>query len=308
MKSKIRVPVFILCLLSVTIFPSQLWAAMDVVTTTTDLAAIVRAVGGDRVKVSAIGKGNEDPHFIEPKPSFMMMLGRAKLLFLIGLELEIWLKPLIEGSRNLAIQQGGPGYVDCSQSVEVKEIPKTRVDPSMGDVHPFGNPHYWLDPENGVKIAELVARKLAEVDPAGQAIFQKNLESFRSEISGKIPGWKTKFAAFKNKSIACFHSSWIYFTEAFGLEILGYVEPRPGVPPTGRELASLVAVMKAKGVKVILREQYHSDRFANMVADKAGGKVVIMPASVESMREIKTYADLIESVVSLAADGLKAQQ
>mgnify|MGYP001323219058 CR=1 FL=1 len=283
-------------------------AAIEVVTTTTDLLSIVRSIGGERVRASSIGKGNEDPHFVEPRPSFMMTLGRARLLFCIGLELEIWLKPLIDGARNMTIQPGSPGYVDCSQAVEIKEIPQTRVDPSMGDVHPLGNPHYWLDPENGIRIAALAAQKLSEADPEGAAEYRKNFEAFKTDLESRIPRWQELLAGFKNRAVACFHSSWIYFTDAFDLKIIGYVEPRPGVPPTGSELARLVFAMKTANCKLILREQYHSDRFANMAAEKAGGTVLVMPASVGAETDIRSYADLIDSIVNRAAEGLKAQQ
>ncbi len=289
-------------------FSSHLFAAVEVVTTTADLAAIVKTVGGDRVRVAAIGKGYEDPHFVEPKPSYMMQLSRARLLFCIGLELEIWLKPLIEGARNLTIQPGSVGYVDCSTVIDVKEVPKTRVDPSMGDVHPLGNPHYWLDPENGCRIADLAAQKLSEVDPAGAATFAANAKAFRADIQSRLPRWREKLSGFKNRAVACFHSSWIYFTDAFGLQIVGYVEPRPGVPPTGRELASLVARMKTGGVKIILREQYHSDRFANMVADKTGGRVIVLPASVGAEPRLGTYTDLFDALVEKVSAALADQQ
>jgi len=285
-----------------------IYGAIEVVTTTTDLAAIVKAVGGERVRVSAIGKGHEDPHFVEPKPSYMMQLSRARLLFCVGLELEIWLRPLIEGARNLTIQPGSAGYVDCSTVIDIKEIPKTRVDPSMGDVHPLGNPHYWLDPENGCRIADLAAQKLSEVDPPGAAIFATNAKAFRVDIESRLPNWRAALSGFKNRGVACFHSSWIYFTEAFGLQIVGYVEPRPGVPPTGRELASLVAQMKARGVKTVLREQYHSDRFANMVAEKAGGNVVVLPASVGAEARLATYADLFDVLIEKVSVALAHQQ
>lgn len=283
-------------------------AAVEVVTTTTDLKAIVEAVGGDRVRVVSIGKGNEDPHFVEPRPSFLMTLSRARLLFCIGLELEIWLKTLVEGARNLEIQPGNPGYVDCSRSIDVKEIPQMRIDPSMGDVHPKGNPHYWLDPDNGVRIGALVAQKLSETDPAGAEKFGNNFEAFKKDLESRIPGWKAEFTGFANRTVACFHGSWLYFTDAFDLKIVGHVEPRPGVPPTGRELAQLVSSMKGSGCKLILRERYHSDRFSNMAAEKAGGKVLVLPSSVGAEPGIRTYADLIDTVVRRVADGLKEQQ
>lgn len=281
---------------------------VDVVTTTTDLQAIVQAVGGDRVKVVSIGKGHEDPHFVEPKPSYMMTLGRARVLFCIGLELEVWLKPLLEGARNLEIMPGNHGYVDCSHAIDVKEIPTVRVDPSMGDVHPLGNPHYWLDPGNGIRLAEFIAGKLAEVDPQGADLFRKNAAAFRADLEGRIPKWKERLARFSNRGVVCFHSSWIYFAEAFGLKIVGYVEPRPGVPPTGREMAALVGRMKTNGVKVILREQYHSDRFANLAAEKIQGKVLVLPASVSAEPAVKSYADLFEAMVSRLEEGLTLQQ
>lgn len=281
------------------------WARLPVVTTTTDLLAIVQAIGGDRVEAVSIGRGHEDPHFVEPRPSFLTTLGRARLLFLIGLDLEIWLRPLLDGARNLTIKPGGRGYVDCSQVIPVKEIPTVRVDPSMGDVHPLGNPHYWLDPANALRLAELIARQLSEADPAGAEQFAANLAAFRHDLEGRIPGWKARLAKVPNRKVASFHSSWIYFTDAFGLEIVGYVEPRPGIPPTGREIAALVAAMQAAGAKVILRERYHPDRFADLVAGKVGGKVLVLPASVGAEPAIKTYPDLIETLVSRLESALQ---
>jgi zinc/manganese transport system substrate-binding protein len=306
--SRISVLFSLLLWLGSTFAPPPLAAAVSVVTTTTDLQAIVQAVGGERVRVTSIGKGHEDPHYVEPKPSYMTQLARARLLFCIGLDLEIWLKPLTEGARNLLIQPGGLGYIDCSQVIEVKEIPTVRVDPSMGDIHPSGNPHYWLDPLNGAHIADLVAQKLAEVDPAGAAGFQKNAREFRAEIERRLPGWRERLVGFANRSIACFHSSWVYFADAFDLRIIGYVEPRPGIPPTGRELAALVARMKAEKTKVVLRENYHSDRFANMVADKVQGTVLLMPTSVGATPALKTYFDLFDALIDKVAHGLAHQQ
>ncbi|MFZ2958864.1 MAG: metal ABC transporter substrate-binding protein [Candidatus Ozemobacteraceae bacterium] len=282
------------------------WAAIDVVTTTTDLQDIVKTVGGDRVRVVSIGRGHEDPHFIEPRPTFMLELSRAKLVFCIGLELEIWLKPLLEGSRNQAVQVGGPGYVDCSQAVEVKEIPNTRIDPSMGDVHALGNPHYWLDPENAVHIAELAARRLIEVDPSGKSNFIANAEAFKKDIETRIPQWKAKFIPLLNKKIACFHSSWTYFTDAFGLKIVGYVEPRPGVPPTGREMAALVGRMKSENSHIILREQYHADTFANRIAEKADAQVLVLPTSVGATPETNSYTKLIDVIVNRISQAISS--
>ncbi len=281
------------------------WARLPVVTTTTDLLAIVQAIGGDRVEAVSIGRGHEDPHFVEPRPSFLTTLGRARLLFLIGLDLEIWLRPLLEGARNQTIKPGGRGYVDCSQVIPVKEVPTVRVDPSMGDVHPLGNPHYWLDPANALRLAELIARRLSEVDPAGAATFATNLAAFRRDLEGRIPGWQARLAKVANRKVACFHSSWIYFADAFGLEIVGYLEPRPGIPPTGREIAALVVAMQSAGAKVILRERYHPDRFADLVAGKVGGKVLVLPASVGAEPSIKTYPDLIETLVSRLESALQ---
>jgi ABC-type Zn uptake system ZnuABC Zn-binding protein ZnuA len=284
-----------------------LQAAFPVVTTTTDLQALVQVVGGERVAVTSIGKGHEDPHFIEPKPSFLMNLSRARLLFCIGLDLEIWLKPLLEGARNLAITPGNRGYVDCSQAIEIREVPQVRVDPSMGDVHPLGNPHYWLAPENTIHVARLIARKLTETDPEGAAVFQKNLHTFETDMMARIPAWKERFAGLKNRTVVGFHSSWVYCAEAFGLEIIGFVEPRPGVPPTGREIAGLVSLMKSRSCRTILREKYHSDRFANLAAEKAGGSVLVLPTSIGAEAGIKSFPDLFDTLTQRISAALAVQ-
>ncbi|HAE39863.1 MAG TPA: hypothetical protein DCG57_14730 [Candidatus Riflebacteria bacterium] len=296
----------LLLLLTFCILEPSVQAAVEIVTTTTDIKAIVEAVGGNRVRVTSLARGHEDPHFVEPRPTFMLTLRRARLLFLVGLDLEIWLQPLIEGSRNFAIQRGNPGYVDCSQVVGVKEIPMIRVDPSMGDVHPFGNPHYWLDPENGIRIAELVARRLAIEEPDKTSYFESNLNEFKTQVKSSIEVWKARIAGLKNRKVACYHNSWIYFTDFAGLEIIGYVEPRPGVPPTAREIASLVTTMKSHNSTLILRERYHSDRFANMVAERAGGKVLVLPTSVGAVDGTSSYIELIDYLVNAIAKELAA--
>ncbi|MBF0545045.1 MAG: zinc ABC transporter substrate-binding protein [Candidatus Riflebacteria bacterium] len=300
---------FVFCaLLCCMVLNSYAFASITVVTTTPDLLSIVNAIGGNRVKAISIGRGHEDPHFVEPKPSFMISLSKAQMVFCIGLDLEIWLKPLLEGGRNLSVMPGNQGYIDCSQGIDVKEIPQIRVDPSMGDIHPNGNPHYMLDPENGLKVAALIAEKLVAFDPDGANEFNKNLETFTADLSKRIPLWKEKILKLKNRRIACFHNSWRYFADAFGLEIVGFVEPKPGIPPTGREITSLVEIMRSKNCRILIREKYYSDSFSNTVAEKVQGKVLVLPAQVEGEDTIKSYPDLFETIVSRIADGLAIQQ
>lgn len=277
---------------------SEVFAVLNVVTTTTDLKYIVETIGQDKVLVTSIMRGHEDPHYVEPKPSFITNLAKANLLFLIGLELEIWLKPLLDSSRNITIKPGNKGYVDCSQVILVKEIPTVRVDPSMGDIHPYGNPHYWLDPDNVVKIAELICSKLCENDLSNQQFYQDNFKKFSKQIEEKIIDWQERTNKIKNKKIVCYHNSWRYFADAFGFEIIGYVEPKPGIPPTARDIADIIKRIKDTSAKIIIRENYHSDNYCELVAKKSGAKVVILPASIEAYPNIKTYFDLIETIIT----------
>lgn len=253
---------------------------LKVVTTISDLASLTKEVGGDRVEVSSLARGYQDPHFVEPKPSFLLLLRNADLMVVVGLELEIgYLPPLLEQSRNPRIQQGTTGYLDVSNGVEILEKP-TVVNRSMGDIHAMGNPHFWLDPANAVRIAIEIERKLAELRPADAAYFAQRLQNFKVRINDANKHWMAEIAPYRGAKIVTYHSSWPNFAKHFGLNVVGYVEPKPGVPPSPSHTFELIQLMKAQHVNVIAMEPYFDTKTPQSIASQTGAKVAILYPSV----------------------------
>jgi zinc/manganese transport system substrate-binding protein len=268
---------------------------LRVITTLTDLAALTKEVGGDKIDVEALAKGYQDPHFVEPKPSFLLKLRNADLLISVGLDLEIgWLPPLITQSGNGKIQVGAPGYLDASQFAEILEIPQGRVTRAEGDVHPLGNPHYWLDPDNGRRIAKGIATKLGEMDPADNAYFQQRYQDFAKRLAEVDKKWLAEMAPYRGRKVVTYHRSWPNFAKHFGLDVIGYIEPRPGIPPTPSHTIELVNLMKRENVKVLLIEPYFDMKTPNSIASMVGGKVVVMMPSVGGKPEISDYFKLFD--------------
>ena len=273
---------------------------LNVVTATEDLAALSREVGGDKISVDSIAKGYQDPHFVEPKPSFLLKLQKADLLVVVGLELEIgWLPPLQTQSRNSKIQVGAPGYLDASRFCQILEIPQGQVTRAMGDVHPQGNPHYWLDPENGRRIAKGLADKFAEMRPADAAYFQSRYADFDKRLAAAEKGWEARMAPFKGRKVVTYHRSWPNFCERFGLNVIDYVEPRPGIPPTPSHTLELINEMKKDNVKIILVEPYFDLRTPNKVAQDTGGQAIVMMPSVGGTKEVTNYFQLFDYDINL---------
>lgn len=291
----------IISLLAVLVSP-QLAAAkkLNVVTSTTDLAAFAQEVGGDKINVDSIAKGYQDPHFVEAKPSFLLKLRNADLLISVGLDLEIgWLPPLITQSGNGRIQQGANGYLDASQFAEILEIPQGKVTRAEGDVHPLGNPHYWLDPDNGRRVAKGIAGKLGELDPADAAYFQQRFADFDKRLSDAEKRWDGQMAPYRGRKVVTYHRSWPNFAKHFGLDVIGYIEPRPGIPPTPSHTIELINQMKRENVKVMLIEPYFDLRTPNNVASQTGGKVLVMPPSVGGEKGTEDYFKLFDYNLAL---------
>ena len=275
-----------------------LLAVLQVVSSIPTLGSLAREVGGQRVHVESLGKGYQDPHFVEPKPNLMLVLNRADLLLHVGLELEIgWLPPLVLGSRNPKIQPGDLGNLDCSRAIPVLDIPTTRVDRSMGDIHPQGNPHYWLPPGNAKIIAREIAQRLEQLDPEGRAEYEKNLASFNSRVDAKEKDWAPMIAKMKGTKVATYHKSWSYVSQWLGLEEIGYVEPKPGIPPDPSHLARLISVMKEDRARLLLVEDFYNKSVAQLVAEKAGAKLLTLPTDVGSTAEIKDWFTLVQKVL-----------
>ena len=290
------------------LFP-QLAAAkkLNVVTSTTDLAALTQEVGGDKINVESIAKGYQDPHFVEAKPSFLLKLKNADLLISVGLDLEIgWLPPLITQSGNGRIQQGANGYLDASEFAEILEIPQGKVTRAEGDVHPLGNPHYWLDPDNGRRLAKGIVGKLDELDPGDSAYFQQRFADFDKRLSQAEKGWDAEMAPYHGRKVVTYHRSWPNFAKHFGLEVVGYVEPRPGIPPTPSHTIDLINLMKRENVKVMLIEPYFDLRTPNSVASQTGAKVLVMTPSVGGEKGVTDYFKLFDYDLALLKQAFDA--
>jgi ABC-type Zn uptake system ZnuABC Zn-binding protein ZnuA len=282
-------------------------AAIKVVTTTDDLAALVQEVGGDRVQVEALARGYQDPHFVEPKPSFILKLYSADLLVVVGRELEVsWLPALITQSRNARIQAGGPRYLDASLTAKILDIPAGQVTRAMGDVHPMGNPHYWLDPDNGLLIAAGIQRKLAEISPADAAYFAGRYADFEKRLKAAAARWHAAMAPYRGVKVVTYHRSWPNFAEEFGLDVIDYVEPKPGIPPSPSHVLTLIERMKREQVKLILVEPYFDLQTPNRIARDTGATVLVLMPSVGGTKEIRTYLDLFDYDINLLAAALKA--
>jgi zinc/manganese transport system substrate-binding protein len=276
---------------------------LNVVTATEDLAALAREVGGDHINVDSIAKGYQDPHFVEPKPSFLLRLQKADLLIVVGLQLEIgWLPPLQTQSRNSKIQVGANGYLDASQFAKILEIPTGQITRAMGDVHPLGNPHYWLDPDNGRRIAKGIADKMAEMQPADASYFQQRYADFDKRLAAAEKGWEAKMAPFRGRKIITYHRSWPNFCEHYGLDVVDYIEPRPGIPPTPSHTLEVINTMKRENIKLIFVEPYFDLRTPNSIASAVGGNVVQIMPSVGGVKEITNYFQLFDYDINLIAN------
>jgi ABC-type Zn uptake system ZnuABC Zn-binding protein ZnuA len=282
------------------------FAAINVVTSTQDLASIVKEVGGDKVTVESLAQGYQDPHFVEAKPSFILKLNRADLLVAVGRELEIgWLPPLITQSRNSKIQPGSAGYLDASQTAKILDIPTGQVTRAMGDVHPQGNPHYWLDPDNGRRVAQEVQRKLSELSRGDAAYFAQRYADFDRRLTEATKRWKTTMAPYKGTKVVTYHRSWPNFADAFGLEVIGYVEPKPGIPPSPAHTLDLEQEMKRQNVKIVLVEPYFDLKTPNAIGRDTGAKVLVMPPSVGGVKEINDYFQLFDYDINLLVNAIK---
>jgi len=273
---------------------------LNVVTSTEDLAAIGREVGGDHIAIDSIAKGYQDPHFVEPKPSFLLKLQKADLLAVVGLQLEIgWLPPLITQSGNSKIQVGNKGYLDVSTYCEVLELPTGVVTRADGDVHPLGNPHYWLDPENGRRIARAFKDKFSEMQPADAAYFDQHLKDFEQRLTEAEKRWDAQMAPFRDRKVVTYHRSFPNFAKRFGLNIVDYVEPKPGIPPTPSHTLELINRMKQENIKLILVEPYFDMKTPNSVAQQVGGTAIVLLPSVGGEKQVQTYFQLFDYDINL---------
>src|ERR1035437_1114071 len=268
--------------------------SIKVVTTTMDMKSITEMIGGNKVSVQTIATGYQNPHFVDPKPSYIISLSNANMFVTIGLDLETgWSPQLLSSFRNSKIQKGSPGYVDASEGVGLLQVPGT-LNRGEGDIHIYGNPHYWLDPLNGKVIARNIADGLERIDPSNKAYYETNLRAFFASIDAKMKEWQTKMAPYKGSKIIAYHNEWVYFERRFGLEIVDFMEPKPGIPPSPSQLVKVIKEVKANNIKVIISSPYFTTSSSDVVAKQTGVKELTMATSTGAFPTIKTYLDLFD--------------
>jgi zinc/manganese transport system substrate-binding protein len=317
------------------LFPETAGAEkLNIITTTADLASIATAVAGDHADVESIADGRRDPHFLQAKPGHILKARDADLWIRVGMELEIgWEDPVLRGSRNPRIQPGAIGHLDASRDIIARDIPRERISRAMGDVHPMGNPHYWLDPLNGRIITNAIADRLMRIDPQNAEDYEKNRDAFIRQIDvgmfGKkavdvfsgdrlwamhlnktlddylrghpeaveLGGWIARMRPHEQTSIVIHHRSWNYFSARFGLDIVAELEPKPGIPPSSAHLADVEGIVREKGAPIILVEPYYSRKPADHVADRTNATVIVCANSVGGEPEAVDYVSLIDLIV-----------
>lgn len=297
---------FIFTAIFVALSTSAFAQKLNVVTTTADLASLTSEVGGDRVEVASIARGYQDPHFVEPKPSFLLLLRKADLLEVVGLDLEIgWLPPLLDQSRNPKIRPGGSGYLDVSNGVEILDRPTGNVNRSMGDVHAMGNPHYWIDPANAVRIAIQISKRLTELQPKDAAYFAARLDNFKKRMNEANKRWTAMLAPYRGAKIVTYHNSWPNFVRRYGLDVVGFIEPKPGVPPSPSHTFDLINLIKDQKVKAILVEPYFDLKTPKSIAERTGANLLVMYPSVGARPELDDYFKLFDRNITELVKALR---
>lgn len=280
--------------------PALAGGKLSVVTTIADLAAIAREVGGEAVEVESIAKGYQDPHYVQAKPSYMLKVKRADLLFYVGLDLEIgWLPLLVEGARNSRLES-----VALSYGIAILEVPGKDISRAQGDIHPQGNPHYWLDPRNGIVVARTIAHELASADPSRSAYFSHRADAFADRLGRRIAHWEKTMAGRRGKRVVAYHKEWEYLARWLGLEIADYIEDKPGIPPSPAHLAELIREMKAREIPCVLAATFIDPKIPELVAEKAGARFVVLPSSVGALPEASDYISLFDVITERLAEAL----
>ncbi|WP_426731697.1 metal ABC transporter substrate-binding protein [Myxococcus faecalis] len=281
-------------------------AAVNVVTTLPDLAALTKAVGGDLVKVQSMALGTQDPHRVDAKPSLALALRNADLLVCVGLDLEVgWLPNLQTGSRNPRIQQGSPGFLNASQFVRLLEVPPTKVDRSEGDVHPGGNPHYLYDPRQGAAVARGIAERLAQLDAKNAATYRANAAKLTADLDAARVEWEKRLAGLKGAPVVAFHRTTAYLADWLGFEAIAFLEPKPGIPPNPSHVAGVLVLARQRKARMVLIESYYNDREAKMLAGMIPAPLVILHGGTD-FRAGETYLQHINEMVGNLEKGLNA--
>ncbi len=305
LKEKILQFVTIICfpvfLFFILLNPGTAYAKkLRVITTSTDLKSIAEYIGGDKVNVESITKGYANPHEIDPKPSFMVKLSKADVFIRIGLDLEQWAQLLIDGARNSRIRFGEPGHVIASVGVDLQGLAVrggVMIDRSLGDIHIYGNPHFWLDPLNGKIIAQNILDGLKKNSPKNAHYFEENKRLFDKEIDTHMVTWMEKMRPFSGTSVIAYHRSWPNFSKRFGINVVGYVEVKPGIAPSPAHIANLIKRMKSEDIRVLIREPYYETKIPKFISSKTDATVLTLPTSVEGVNGVKDYFGLFDYII-----------
>jgi zinc/manganese transport system substrate-binding protein len=280
-------------------------AKLNVVATLPDFANIAALIGGDNIEITSIVRGPEDAHFIDARPSFIRVLNRADVLIEGGADLEIgWLPVLVNGARNNKILADAPGHLVLAKHITLLDVPTQPVDRSMGDVHPRGNPHFWLDPDNGRIIAAKIAETFANLDSKNSESYKKNLREFETKLKQKTGEWEKRLAPFRGTKIITYHKSYDYFAKRFGFELVGQLEPKPGIEPTAVHINGLVQRGKEEAVKLMIIEPFRPRRTAEQVAKAIGARLLILPDKVSAVKEADDYFAIFEYNINRIAEAL----
>ncbi len=271
-----------------------------VVTAIPDFAVIAEAIGGGDVTAESIIIGNRDVHAVELLPSFFVKIRKAQLYVKIGMDLDLWSQQLIDGSRNSRLV-----VVDPSTRITPLEVPAFKVDASYGDLHRYGNPHYWLDPGATRPIVEAILAGLSTVAPERAATFRANADAYVTSFEAAAARWAERLAPYKGTKLVSFHRSWPYFAQRYGLEFVGELEPKPGVPPTPTHIATIQDLLNSKAVAAILMESYFDDRVPQMLARTTGVPLVKVPVLVGADAGVTTRAALFETIVDRVVNALQ---
>lgn len=291
-------------LIAVSILAMAAWGGesspLRIVASTPSLASIAQRIGGDRVRAEAICQPDQDPHFVEVKPSYVMRVRKALMIVKIGLELDPWMDALVEQAGNRSVLKGRPGHVDASLGIQALDVPVV-VDRSQGDVHPFGNPHYWLDPANGGRIAQTLCDALCDVDPEGAGAYRKNLDAFQKTLNEKLRAWEERLEPCRGCCLITYHRSWSYFMNRFGLKVPIELEPKPGLPPSAAHLESVVRTAKASSACCIVQEPFQPEKPGRFVSEKAGIPLLVLHTEPAPDEGIADYLALFDKAVEALA-------
>ena len=305
MRSVLRCSLVALAGLALLAGPAGAADKIQVVATTTDLKALAEAVGGDLVEVDALARGNQNPHDLEVRPSLMVKVRRADVIVMNGLEMDQWAEVVIQGANNPKVNPGAPGRVDASEGILVLEVPKTRVDRSMGDVHPMGNPHYTADPGMAPAVTANILNGLARVAPQSRAAFERNRAAFLARLEQAQARWTETLAPLKGARVVVDHSLWAYFLTRFGLVQVASVEERPGIPATPSHVAKLIELIKSERIKVIMTVPWGDRKLAERIGQEGGAKVVLMAPAVGGVKGADSYIETVDYNVKTLAQALK---